>query len=222
LRVWTLLINELTVTIVATDRLSTVCQAFLEAALVGDGKVLVNWQGRDNVGYYDAYVAMFVFSGATILSKTEAVKIADVPGDISGIGGGVARLTNDKAIISNIYDCTDGKGGGVSADRLITSIVTITGDTFTISDRNVIIPASRLFPPILIPFNDSSALSIFNHGTGSFIGLSIDGTTVTGQSNTNTTNGIFVKKATSSIFGMGVAKTSGASGEMVEVYCPTA
>lgn len=67
----------------------------------------------------------------------------------------------------------------------------------------------------VIPFSANSALVVLAAGTGKYASLSIADTTIT----VNEASGTFVEKATSNLHNVGIAKTSGAEGETVEVYC---
>ena len=72
----------------------------------------------------------------------------------------------------------------------------------------------------IVVFGDNSALVAYNDGNGAskYQFLEIDGTTVT-PIEAPETQGTFVQKATSNLHNVGVAKTAGAEGETVEVYC---
>ena len=73
----------------------------------------------------------------------------------------------------------------------------------------------------VVPYSETSGLIVREGSTCSFMVYELTDTGVTFISNTNTTNGTFVKPATSSLYNVGIAKQSGTAGQSVEVYCAT-
>lgn len=116
--------------------------------------------------------------------------------------GEVVALNKNKALV--IYG-NEGK----------CTILTIDGETITVGTE-ADFDANTVSHTSLLAFSENSALVVYNNSTGAFAGLTIDGDTIT----VNTTeSGTFVQPATSRLHNVGVAKTSGAEGETVEVYC---
>lgn len=101
------------------------------------------------------------------------------------------------------------------SDKYGKAIVVTVGDTITTGsfaalDYNDISCAS------VVAFSPNSALVTYGNGTGAFASLSIDGDTITADS---AEIGTYVQPATSRLHNVGVAKTSGTEGQMVDVYC---
>lgn len=95
-------------------------------------------------------------------------------------------------------------------------VLTINEDnTITVGDPSTLnnVAVSNIS---VMTFSETSALIMFYDGYRSYSSLTIDGTTVT---NDSFTVGTYVQPATSSLHNIGVAKTGGAAGETVEVYC---
>lgn len=93
---------------------------------------------------------------------------------------------------------------------VVTFSDTITANNFSALDYNDITCAS------VVAFSPTSALVTYGNGTGVFASLSIDGDTITADS---AEIGTYVQPATSRLHNVGVAKTSGTEGQMVDVYC---
>lgn len=73
----------------------------------------------------------------------------------------------------------------------------------------------------VVPYSETSGLIVREGSTCSFIVYELTDTGVTFISNTNTTNGTFIKPATSSLYNVGVAKSAGTAGQTIQVYCAT-
>ena len=73
----------------------------------------------------------------------------------------------------------------------------------------------------IVPYSETSGLIVREGSTCSFMVYELTDTGVTFISNTNTTNGTFVKPATSSLYNVGVAKSAGTAGQTIQVYCAT-
>ena len=123
----------------------------------------------------------------------------------------VAALNETKAIVS-YYGSAE--------------VLTLDGTTITGEGASVIFNAGTTAGSTsgsyksIIPFTATNVLIAYAAtGVGRYTSLSIDDTTITIDQTTS--NGTKVQKATSNLHNVGIAKTSGASGETVEVYCPT-
>lgn len=73
----------------------------------------------------------------------------------------------------------------------------------------------------VVPYSETSGLIVREGSTCSFMVYELTDTGVTFISNTNTTNGTFIKPATSSLYNVGVAKSAGTAGQTIQVYCAT-
>ena len=103
-------------------------------------------------------------------------------------------------------------------------VLTINGTAITAGNPFVFNPTetdgTRGTYKTVIAFSDNSALVVFTDGSdirgiGAYASLSIDDSTIT----ENEASGTFVQPAKSNLHNVGVAKTAGAEGESVEVYC---
>jgi hypothetical protein len=121
----------------------------------------------------------------------------------------VSKLTANRAL-ATCYDY-----GG---NKLVATILTV-NDTTALPTSPVDILLAGLYNSDYrqqtIVFSSNSVLVLQNDGR--YVGLTINGDTIT--VNEGTSGGTFVQPATSNLFNVGVAKTSGAEGETVDVYC---
>lgn len=92
----------------------------------------------------------------------------------------------------------------------------------TVEDDNVVLGTPEIFDYNTVTYNDvvafseTSALVVYYDGLGAYSSVTIDGDIVTIDI---TGTGTFVQPATSNLHNVGVAATSGAEGETVDVYC---
>jgi hypothetical protein len=99
--------------------------------------------------------------------------------------------------------------------RMCAAILNVNGTVITLTDI-VCSKESYFIYQSNVGFTETQAVVLF--GDGTYVGLSIDGSTITVKEQTYE-GGTFVQPATSNLHNVGVAKTSGIEGETVEVYC---
>ena len=119
----------------------------------------------------------------------------------------VCALSDSKVLVAY---ADGGNSSYGTAQTLIVDDTTITAGEKTVFDYNTITYSS------LVAFSDNAALVVYDNALGMYSSLSIDGAIITANDNEE---GTYVQPATSNLHNVGVAKTSGAEGEMVEVYC---
>ena len=169
-------------------------------------------------------------SGIKQIDNAKVVKLTENKAIV--IYGGTARvLTIDNTTItfSGEYTLFNGEISStvaLSENKVLVSyvadnipygtsqILTINGDDITIGESTVF-DYNTLYSSDIIAFSDNSALVVYNNGLGKYSSLSIDDTTITADGGVE---GTYVQPATSNLHNVGVAKTSGADGETVEVY----
>lgn len=115
---------------------------------------------------------------------------------------------------------------GVSENRLLISYNGITRIMdFIETDEGLVassVETSSGSTGSILVHSPTSATVIYNGGNGKFKNLIINSdSTVITEETKPTVNGIVVQPATSRLYNVGLANTSGAEGETVEVYVPT-
>jgi len=127
----------------------------------------------------------------------------------------VCALSSNKAVV--VYDeeqyekCTFARVLKIDADASASDAITMGDaveiDNYDISDVDV------------TALSESSVLVTYNRqGAGKYKTLTIDDMTITVEDD-GQTGGTFVQPATSTLHNVGVARSAGAAGETVEVYC---
>ena len=175
----------------------------ISAVALSDSKVLVAYQDGGNSSYGTAIV--LTVSGTTITAGTAKVFESAKTYYISAVA-----LSDSKVLVAYRDDGNSSYGTAI--------VLTVSGTTITVGTAKVFESASTTYTS-LVAFSETSALVAYNKGQGGFCGLTIDGTTITVQETDDGTNGTFVQPATTRLHNVGVAKTSGAEGDTIEVYC---
>lgn len=97
-------------------------------------------------------------------------------------------------------------------------VITIGEESITAGEETALLDfdsSSAFSTAYILPSSKSSVLVIYSGAASAYLSLSIDGDNVTRDE----LIGTFVQPATSNLHNVGVAKTAGAEGETVEVYC---
>ena len=163
------------------------------AVALTDSKVLVACQDRGNSWRGTAIV--LTISGTTISAGTAVAFTDSYAYNISAVA-----LTDSKALVAYRYN---------NFGRMV--VFDINGTTISAGEMTTFEYESVTYESLVV-FSETSVLAVYNAAVvGKFADLAINGTTIVFDG--------LVKKATSNSIRVGVAKTSGAEGEMVEVYC---
>jgi hypothetical protein len=153
---------------------------------------------------------------------------ADVPyASVIGVGGVTCTIKSKNKIAekaSNISACA------LSSDKVLityndvnnsyhgTAVVAVTDGTSLTFGTPVVFDDGTVYNTEVTALSESSALVAYNQGGGGcYKTLLVGGMTISvadGQ-----TGGTFVQPATSTLHNVGVAKTAGAEGETVDVFC---
>lgn len=152
--------------------------------------------------YRYMYAALVSVSGTAITSIS---KIA-VEGDSYIDSLSAVALTDSKVLVT-FYPSARTRGEAV--------LLTVVDNSISVGQK-VVFDINKNSCYSVIAFSPSSALVAYGNGTGAYATLSIDGDTITADS---AEIGTYVQPATSRLHNVGVAKTSGTEGEMVDVYC---
>lgn len=150
------------------------------------------WKGSNGGG--SATICIVSIDGVAVARLSEEYVFSSSASYIA-----LSQLSENKALLSY-----DGKA----------EVVTIDDTAISFGNEAAFNPSGAT--KSIIPFSANSALVVYAGGSiGKYASLSIADTTVT----VNEASGTFVQPATSNLHNVGVAKTSGAEGDMVEVYC---
>lgn len=175
---------------------SSTVTTFNSAVALTDSKVLVAYNDGGNSSYGTAVV--LTINNLNITVGTPTVFRSNTTNYIS-----VGALSETKVLVS-FYGSAQ--------------VLTIEGTTITAGTAVIFNPSSTGGTygsyKSIIPFSANSALVVLVSDTGKYASLSIDDTTIT----VGDASGTFVQPATSNLHNVGIAKTSGAEGEMIEVY----
>ena len=174
-------------------------------ALNNDTAIVVYVSGSS--GSSRSLVVRVLTISGTAITRGDSVAITNEYGAYSAISA--AALTDNKVLVA-YSDASNSNHGTVQVLTIEDTV--ITKGTNTVFDYNAVTYNS----PIV--FSETSALVVYNNGLGSFSNLAISETTITANGSKDTTK---VQKATSSLHNVGIAKTSGTEGAIVEVYCAT-
>lgn len=191
--------------LVATGNIT---QTYSSATKLTDSKVFIAFQSKSSSVYYFRGVVCTI-NGPTI--TTGAIATLDTGGSNSDIFkfNSVETLTEDKVFVS--YHTLESVCGVVC---------TVDGTDITVGTKTVLEEGKSISYGIsLIAFSEGSVLSVNSGDLATCVGAIIDGTNITVNSSPEVIVGTYVQPATSSLHNVGVAKTGGAAGETVEVYC---
>ena len=167
----------------------------VKAVSLEENKVLV--VSNDN-GFTGRAFVLTVSESGTIIAGGECV-FSDRAMFVS-----VVVLSEEKAVVT--YQ-NYGSGYGESI------ALNIDGNTVIAGGQITYFPAVTSVSDIL-SFSPTSALVIHNSGGGLYTSLTIDGADIKMEG-----TGTYVQPATSRLHNVGIAKTSGTEGRMVDVYC---
>lgn len=169
------------------------------ATALTDSKVLVTYRDYGNNSCGTAILLTVegtsITVGASSVFKTNSVEYTYV-----------VTLTPSKALVA--FKDTGGNRYGTAIVLTVEGATISAGVPFAYSSTAVNYGS-------LVAFAENSVLVLYNDAIGNCVGLNVDGTAIT----ENTESGAFCWAATSRLHNVGVAKTSGSEGEMVDVYC---
>lgn len=156
------------------------------------------------------HIDSYRYMGACLVSvsgtATTRISSINVEGDTSISVLSAVALTDSKVLVT-FYPIVRTRGEAV--------VLTVVGDSIKVGQK-VAFDINENSCYSVIAFSPTSALVAYNNGTGAYATLSIDGDTITADS---AEIGTYVQPATSRLHNVGVAKTSGTEGQMVDVYC---
>jgi hypothetical protein len=171
---------------------------YISAVALSDSKALVVYQGGVN-----SSAKVLTIAGTTITVGTEI----NFEGGSGTLYPSAVALTDSKVLVA--YQDFDNSRYGTAI------VFTVDGTTITAGTAKVFDYNTTTYPS-LVAFSETSTLVAYNNGLSSYSSIEVSGTTITAGGSATVTK---VQKSTSNLHNVGVAKTSGAEGEMVEVYC---
>ena len=178
--------------------------SYISAVALSESKVLVAYRDEGNSKYGTACI--LTINGTSITAGTETVFNSGSTFQISAVA-----LSESKVLVAYRDDGNSKYGTAC--------VLTINGTSITAGTEKVFNSAITSHVSA-VAFSANSSLIVYQSaGVGAFKGLTIDGTTINVQNNTNTTNGTYVQTATNRLHNVGIANTGGAEGETIEVYC---
>lgn len=195
-----LMISDTTVTLASRVNLGYSTKDAASAVALTESKVFVAYADVDNSNFGTAVV--LTVDGTTISMGTPVVYREDNTQYIYAVA-----LSDSKVLVTHY-------GSAI--------VMTIDGDAISAGPTMIFNPTSTGGTAGtykgLIAFSSDTVFVAFNYsGIGRYKCLKIEGTTVTVQDTED--NGICVQPATSRLHNVGVAKTGGVGGQMVDVYC---
>lgn len=199
-------IDGTTVSAGAQQIMSTTGGTYVSATALTDSKVIMVYTGVVS-SKYAFQVAILAIDGTTITLKTTYTAASSTQISYQD----VVTLSENTVLIVYTNVTKSNKGYATA----------LTIDGYTVKSRGTDIVFEDLATSFcsLVAFSDNSAMVFYNNSSaGKFKSFLIDGTTITDQE-ASEYGGTFVQPATSNLHNVGVAKTSGAEGETVEVYC---
>ena len=118
-----------------------------------------------------------------------------------------AKINDNTIILTGSTSTSPNKGVAV--------ILTVEDDTISMGSIKTFDESNTSYTNVL-PLSSTDVFTVYNNGTGKYGTLSVSGNTI---SSNNEIIGTYVKSATSRLYNVGIAKTSGVGGDTVEVYC---
>lgn len=155
-------------------------------------------------GYNSFSIRVITVNGTTI-SASYSISLSGDPSS-GRYNSAIVPLPNNSALF--VYRGVSGKGSAVILTANGTTVEKGTVTTFESLDTKLVAIADFSANSVLVAYNCS--------GASKFKGLIINDTSIIVEENES---GTFVQPATSNLFNVGVAKTSGTEGETVDVYC---
>ena len=173
---------------------------YISLAKLTDDKVIVVSQNFNNS--YVGTSQLLTIAGTSISAGTAVLFNTSGSQYISAVG-----LTDSSALVI-FSEGTAGKA----------VILTVSGSTVSVGTEIGFDTSKGRSNRSIILFSPNNALLIYDTGSqGKYQSFSIEGAVATPDSAVS--GEILIQKATSNLHNVGVAKTAGAEGEMVEVYC---
>jgi hypothetical protein len=170
----------------------------ISAVALANSKVLVTYCNSDGSIYGTAVVL-------TVNGSTVTVATAHAFSNAVTSSPKIIALSENKALVAY----RDGSQYGTAV------VLTVDGSTVSNGSSTIFNSGSTAYID-LVAISSNSAFAVYDaDGVSRYTSLVVDGTTITCSDE----SGTFVKPATSALVPTGVAKTSGAEGETVEVYC---
>ena len=180
----------------------------VSAVALNDSKVFAAYPYYDGTNYY-LYGVVCTIDGTTITKGTETTISSD------SMGGAVSAVALNDSKVFAVHRYNDGTNY-----YLYGVVCTIDGTTITKGTETTMyssISSSAFQYVHAMTFSETSVLVLAGGAESIYVGATVDGTTITVQEAPET-DGTFVQPAHSRLHNVGVAATSGAEGETVDVY----